>query len=146
MSWLSTIRSIISPVTPTIGQLATGLCALPVPRQRVVAPKQETPPDMYVIDEVRSEFGFHSATAQRQASGGIPELTGYDIALLKERDLWGAPKNKTMHGKNALCKKCWHGGKTEKEAAVIVSKSVSWVEKRYGTFSSALLQEQEEGE
>lgn len=68
-------------------------------------------------------------------------MTDFDISLLMERDLWGAPKNKDMHGKNAQCKKCWHIGETEKEAGVIVGRSESWVEKRYGSFSTALLNE-----
>jgi len=138
MTWLS---NILNPPKPTISELATGLCVLPVPKKRFEAPKQEAAPDMYVIDEAKAEFGFHSATAQRQANGGCPELTSHDITLLRERDLWG--KNKTLNAQNATAKKCWHSGKSEKEAGVILGKSESWVEKRYGTFSTALLQESE---
>jgi hypothetical protein len=141
MSWL---ESILNPSKPTISDLASGLCVLPTPRKRYEAPKQDAAPDMFVIDEDRRHFGFHSATAQRQENGGAPDLTGYDVTLLRERDLWG--KNKAMHAQNATAKKCWHGGKTEKEAAVILGKSESWIEKRYGTFSTALLQETSESQ
>jgi hypothetical protein len=147
MSLLSDIKSVFSPSKPpTIGQLAHGLCVLPAPKARHQAPKTEAAPDMYTINEVTQTYGFHSATAQRQNNGGIPELTGFDVTLLRERDLWGGPKNKAMHSKNAACKKCWHGGETEKEAGVILGKSESWVEKRYGTFSTALSQEISETE
>lgn len=144
MNLFSEIKAALFPEPQSLQTLATGLCVLPMPRQRYEAPKQETPADMYVIDQDKNEFGFHSATAQRQNNGGIPTLTGYDVTLLKERELWGTAKNKILHGKNATCKKCWHGGKSEKEAGVILGKSESWVEKRYGTFSSALLIEVEE--
>ena len=145
MSILSEIRQAFAPRDAlTIEQLASGLCALPLPKQRYQAPKQEAPQDMYTINEATKTYGFHSATAQRQSNGGCPELTTHDISLLMERDLWGASKNKAMHGKNARCKKCWHTGETEKEAGVILGKSESWVEKRYGTFSTALLLEMAE--
>lgn len=143
MNW---IINILNPPKPTLSELANGLCVLPAPRKRHEAPKQEAAPDLYVIDEAKAEFGFHSATAQRQANGGVPELTSHDITLLMERGYWGAPKNKDLHSKNATCKKCWHGGKTDKEAAVITGRDESWVQKRYGTFATALLQETSESE
>lgn len=147
MSLFSDIKAALSPREPqTISQLASGLMVLPLPKQRYQAPKQEPAPDMYTIDDVTQTYGFHSATAIRQNNGGVPELTGYDVELLMERNLWGTGKNKALHGKNATCKKCWHGGKTEKEAGVILGFSESWVEKRYGTFSSALLIESAETE
>lgn len=147
MSLFAVIQSLFEPKQPpTIGQLASGLCALPMPKQRYEAPKTKAAPDMFIIDEATQTFGFHSATAQRQINGGVPELTGYDVTLLRERDLWGGLKNTSMHSKNAHCKKCWHGGKTESEAATILGKSESWIEKRYGTFSTALLIETSENE
>lgn len=147
MSFFSSIKSVFSQSEPpSLAQLASGLCALPAPKKRYEAPKQEEAPDMYTINEATQTFGFHSATAQKQSNGGIPELTGYDVTLLRERDLWGGLKNKLMHGKNATCKKCWHNGDTEKEAGVILGKSESWVEKRYGTFSTALLLETAESQ
>jgi len=147
MTWIAAIKTLISPSEPlTIGQLASGLCVLPMPKQRHAAPKQEVAADLFVIDEDRHEFGFNFATAQKQNNGGIAALTGYDVQLLKERDYWGGAKNKAMHSKNAMCKRLWHSGDTEREAAVKLGKSESWVEKRYGTFATALLMESGESE
>lgn len=145
MSIISDIKAVFSPSEAlSIGQLASGLCVLPMPKQRPVAPKSEAPTDLFVIDEDRNEFGFNFATAQKQNNGGIPTLTGYDVQLLKERDYWG--KNKALQSKNAMCKRLWHSGDTEKEAGVKLGKSESWVEKRYGSFATALLMENGEGE
>jgi len=101
MTWLS---NILNPPKPTLSELAHGLCVLPAPRKRYEAPKQEAAPDLYVIDEAKAEFGFHSATAQRQANGGVPELTSHDITLLM--DTGGLQRTKifivkTQHAKSA---------------------------------------------
>jgi hypothetical protein len=147
MNLLSAIKSAFAPSEPpTLAQLAHGLCVLPMPKARYQAPEKASVADMYVIDEDTKTFGFHSATARKHENGGTPEITGYDVTLLRERDLWGGLKNKVMHGKNAVCKKCWHAGDTEHEAAVKLGRSESWVEKRYGTFSTALLAEVAERE
>lgn len=135
------LKAIFAPEKPqTIAELASGLCVLPTPRQPITTPKRAKPQDIFVINEERNEFGFHQASATRQTEGSQGELTGYDIRLLKERGYWG--KGRAINDKNAACKQCWHTGKTEKEAATQLKVSVSWIEKRYGSFTTALSEEQ----
>lgn len=139
MSFLSAILDYINPpVTTDVRVLSTGMCVLPAPKQRQAAPPKPPPADLYVIDEYRNEFGFHTATAINQNKGSIPGLTGYDIDLLKERTLWG---KKGVVAKNEQCKAHWHSGKTVKESATMLSLSPSWVEKRFAAFGTALSQE-----
>ncbi len=141
MSIIEAIRAAFTPAeTPTMQDLAKGLCVLPMPK-KYEHRKQEKQTDMYVIDEQRNEFGFHTATATRQVSGSQPGLTGEDVELLIERDYWGVgtgQKTATLRAKNAQCKRLWHEGNTDKEIAAATGMSVSWVEKRTGTFSFAL--------
>lgn len=125
--------------TPGLQQLAHGLCVLPAPKVRHAAPPNPKQKDIYVINEVTATYGFNVTTAQKQNDGSSDQLTGYDVSVLKERGYWG--KMRDVQAKNALCKSHWHHGKTEKEAAVLLGCSVSWVEKRYGSFSTALLEE-----
>jgi hypothetical protein len=140
MSIWSDIKAVFAPHQPQgLQQLATGLCVLPAPKVRHVAPPKAKVKDMYVIDPVTATYGFHTATAQKQQDGSIDQLTGYDLEVLKERGYWG--KERAVQAKNAACKAHWHHGKTEKEAAALLGCSVSWVEKRYGSFSTALLEE-----
>lgn len=138
MSIFQAIKAVFAPQIPDIGELATGLCVLPAPKRRQSAAKPEKAADMYVIDEVKNEYGFHSATATRQLEGSEPDLTETDISLLIERGYWG--KDKKVNAQNAACKRAWHQGNSEKEAAAALNLSVSWIEKRYGTFATALLQ------
>lgn len=137
------VQFILNPPKLTIQELATGLCALPVPKQRIEAPKKAKAADLFVIDEARNEFGFNFASSTRQDVGGVADLTGYDVRLLKERGYWG--KGKDVQAKNAACKSAWHGGRSEAECAVSLGVSESWVEKRYGTFATALLEEEGQG-
>ena len=141
MALFDAIRQMFFPETPTLSQLAHGLCALPMPRERIKAPVKKKAADMYVIDQDRNQYGFHTATAINQNEGSGPDLTGYDIELLKERTYWGGKK---VAAKNEQAKAYWHTGKTEREAAAMLGVSDSWVEKRFGTFSTALLQEKGE--
>ena len=57
------VQFILNPPKLTIQELATGLCALPVPKQRIEAPKKAKSADLYVIDEARNEFGFNFASS-----------------------------------------------------------------------------------
>ena len=139
MSFLDTIRDIINPQPLTLQQLSVGMCVLP-PRRVVETKKTETPTDLFVIDERKNEFGFNQNKATRQTGGSVPELTGYDIRLLQDRALWG---RKAVIDRNARCKQMWHNGKDEKETAASLGVSKSWVEKRFGTFGSALIEEQQ---
>lgn len=135
---------VFAPKKPqTLAELASGLCVLPKPRQPIEKPIRKKSQDIFVIDEERNEFGFHQATSTRQTEGSQSDLTGYDIRLLKERGYWGmSAKGRATNDKNAACKQCWHTGKTEKEAATQLKVSVSWIEKRYGSFTTALSEEQ----
>lgn len=137
------VQFILNPPKLTIQELATGLCALPMPKQRIEAPKKAKAADLFVINEERNEFGFNFASSTRQDVGGVSDLTGYDVRLLKERGYWG--KGKDVQSKNAACKSAWHGGRSEAECAVSLGVSESWVEKRYGTFATALLEEEGQG-
>jgi len=142
MSLFATIKSIIFPQNDlSLSALSSGLCVLPVRRELPKAPSKK-PVDIFVIDRDRNEYGFHQATATRQTDGSKPELTGYDIRLLKERGYWGL--GRMVQEKNAKAKSAWHYGKSEKESAVALGVSLSWVEKRFGTFGSALAEEQNE--
>lgn len=139
MNLISAIKSAFAPPDPpSLLSLASGLCALPAPLVVARAPKQKEAHDAFLEREETNTWGFHSATAQRQNEGSAPELTGYDIRLLKERGYWGF---KTVQAKNAKAKAMWHNGKTEKECAASIGVGESWVEKRYGTFSTALSEE-----
>jgi len=140
MTFFAAISQLFNPATPDLKALATGLCVLPMPRMTPTAPPKSKPTDLFVIDQDRNEYGFHQATANRQTDGSKPELTGYDIRLLKERGYWG--KGRMVQERNAKAKAAWHSGRTEKEASVTIGVSESWVEKRFGTFGSALLEEQ----
>jgi hypothetical protein len=131
-------RAFIPAHAIPLAELSKGMCVLPIPIIKVKSTPKPPPADMYVIDEDRNEFGFHTATAVNQNSGSVPHLTGYDTSMLKERQLWGG---KGVVVKNEQCKAHWHIGKTVKESAAMLALSASWVEKRYGTFSAALLQE-----
>lgn len=136
MNWLKQLFT--TPTAPTLSELATGLCVLPVPKQVVKIPKVEKQPDAYIEREETNTWGFRSATASHQQEGSVPELTAFDVELLTERGYWGGKK---VIGQNAKAKEMWHGGKTELEAAKALGLSESWVEKRYGTFGEALKQE-----
>lgn len=125
-----------------LSELAIGLCVLPLPVVREKAQKRSVA-DVYVIDDVTKTFGFNIATAQRQQPGGTPEITAWDKSLLKERGYWG--QSSAVKAQNIKCKAMWHTGRTEAEAAASLGLGQSWVEKRYGTFATALLQEQKEG-
>lgn len=121
---------------PSLQKLAVGLCALPPVPVRVASKPKDKQKDMYVIDEVRQEFGFHTATAIIQAEGSSPLLTDFDIQILKDRGYFG--KTKQVLIQNERAKEAWHKGATEREAAALVGVGESWIEKRYGTFSTAL--------
>lgn len=140
MKFLSAILDFIDPKTPTdLGVLAAGTCVLPELRKIHKAPKQDKAPDAYVENQATNTWGFHTATAINQNDGAVPELTGYDVTLLKERGYWG--KGKTVAARNASCKRMWHNGETERATATSLGVSESWVEKRFGTFATALSQE-----
>jgi hypothetical protein len=139
MNIATAIKSFFQPKEYTLAELATGLCVLPMPRQKPEQIKKQKAADLYVIDRDRNEFGFHFASASRQNEGSIAELTAYDVRLLKARGYWG--KGADVQAKNAGCKLAWHNGRTEGECAVSLGVSESWVEKRYGTFATALLEE-----
>lgn len=128
----------------TLAQLSVGLCALPMPGVRIEPVKKKKAADMYVIDEATQTFGFNQATATRHNEGSEFELTARDIDLLKERGYYG--KNPDVFAKNERCKAFWHEGKTDVEAGAILRVGASWVEKRYGTFSTALLIEKSQTE
>jgi len=140
MSLIFDIYNTLKPQpTPPLAQLAYGLCALPMPGVRIEPVKKKKAADMYVIDEATQTFGFHQATATRQNEGSEAGLTGRDIQILKERGYYG--KTRDVVVKNERCKAFWHEGKTDAEAGVLLGIGASWVEKRYGTFSTALLTE-----
>lgn len=143
MNFLRLISQYINPEIPdNVQELAVGLCVLPAQRQRHEAPKKAKVQDSFIENKDTNTFGFHFASASRQQEGSSPDITGHDITLLKERGYWG--KGKDIHGKNSACKRMWHDGKSEKETAAALGVSESWAEKRFGSFSTALLQEQGE--
>lgn len=143
MNPLYFIKQLFSqPAPQSIQQLASGLVAVPMPVQRVKQAKAAKPADSYIENEETRTFGFNYATAQKQYEGSCPDITAYDIALLRERDYWG--QKKTVQNKNVKCKRMWSEGKTEKETAAALGVSESWVEKRFGTFYTALSQERGE--
>jgi hypothetical protein len=129
----------LNPAPQPLSALAKGLCAVPVPVQKAKPVKKPDPVDAYIERAETNTWGFHSATAVLQQEGSVAHLTSYDEALLKERGYYG--KTKAVVNSNALAKKAWHEGKTEREAATITGKGASWIEKRFGTFSSALSME-----
>jgi len=142
MSLIFDIYNAIKPQpTPPLSQLAYGLCALPMPPQRVETVKTKPPVDMYVIDKNKEEYGFNRATALMQSEGSVGHLTSYDMDALRQSGYWTKGVTKTGRAANSqteTCKAHWHGGKTVKESVAMLGKSDSWVEKRYGNFSSAL--------
>ena len=138
MNLFDTIRDIINPPELTLQQLSVGMCVLP-PRRVVETKKAAKATDLYVIDEQHNVFGFNQNTASRQTEGSTADLTGFDIRLLEDRQYWGG---RAVREKNARCKAMWHNGDTEKECAASLGVSESWVEKRFGTFGSALIEEQ----
>jgi len=142
MSLFHEIRAAFAPSKPqTLSQLARGLCALPMPPQRVETVKAKPPVDMYVIDKNKEEYGFNRATALMQSEGSVGHLTSYDMDALRQSGYWTKGVTKTGRAANSqteTCKAHWHGGKTVKESVAMLGKSISWVEKRYGNFSSAL--------
>lgn len=140
MSILAAIKQAFMPEIPTLRDASAGLCVLPMPAARKEAPKQPKAVDLFVIDKDRNVFGFNSATAVRQTEGSVPALTQYDIDLLVDREYWG--KGKEVQNKNARCKQMWHSGSSEQETASALGVGESWVEKRFGTFATALSMEQ----
>ena len=139
MNFLRTIKSLLNPPKPSLQQLASGLCAVPLPIQRQQAPKAAKAQDSYIENKETNTFGFNFATAAKQSEGSVPNITDFDLQLLKEREYWG--KTKSVQAKNVKCKKLWSEGKGERDAAVALGMSESWVEKRFGTFYTALQQE-----
>ncbi len=136
MTIISAIFAALSPQKPKgLQALARGLCVLPAPIVVEKRPKAAIVADAFLEREETNTWGFRSATAQRQNDGSVPGLTHHDIALLKERGYWGG---RPVQTKNAKAKALWHSGKSEKECAVSLGVGESWVEKRYGTFSTAL--------
>lgn len=113
-----------------------GLCVLPAP----VAPKAKAAPTakepgVFEINRETRTFGFrHDKEATRE--GAVANLTAYDRSALEERGLWGGRK---VVNQNAAAKKAWHDGDTVGECAKAIRLSESWVEKRFGAFSDALL-------
>ena len=144
------IRAAFAPTKPqTLQQLARGLCALPMPPQRVETVKTKPPADMYVIDKNKEEYGFNRATALMQSEGSVSHLTSYDMDALRQSGYWtrGLTKvGKAANSQTETCKADWHSGKTVKESCATSGKSVSWVEKRYGNFGTALSLEKAEQE
>ena len=142
MSLFHEIRAAFAPAKPqTLSQLARGLCALPMPPQRVETVKAKPPVDIYVIDKSKEEYGFHRATALMQSEGSVSHLTSYDMDALRQSRYWTKGTTKAGRAANSQtesCKADWNGGKTVKESVAMSGKSISWVEKRYGNFGAAL--------
>jgi hypothetical protein len=133
---LSIIRSLFTPSpAPTFQELAAGTCVLPAPKAAVKVPSIPETPDVYVINKDTATFGFNKATATFQADGAIGELTEFDVELLMERGYWGQKK---VQQNNAKAKRLWFKGETNVAIALAVERDISWVEKRVGTFSTAL--------
>ena len=136
MTLWQAIRQIYSPVP------LQGLSVLPSPTPKpapVKAPKKES--SLYVIDETRSEFGFRMDKESDRA-GAVRHLTGHDRQLLEQRGYWGG---KGVQAQNATAKRMWHDGASEEETAQALGLGVSWVQKRFGTFATALSIEKGEG-
>ena len=93
---------------------------------------------MYTIDQDAKVYGWHSAKAGRQKRGASG-LTNVDVEILNQRDLWG--KTNKVKEQNATCKKHWHQGLDEQEAAASMGLSKSWIEKRFAAFNTALSEE-----
>lgn len=118
------------------------VCVLPDPvAAKPKAPAAAKEPGVFEINRETRTFGFrHDKEATRD--GAVPHLTAYDRAALEERGLWGGRK---VINQNAAAKKSWHDGDTVGECAKTIQRSDSWVEKRFGAFGAALLDERGEG-
>jgi hypothetical protein len=127
---------------PTLAELASGQCVLPQPVQKAKAVKAPPKSDSYIENKDTNTFGFNRTTATAQSDGAVSHLTGYDKDVLKDRGYWSITKSVTA--RNAEAKKHWYAGKTRKEAARLVGVSESWIEKRFGSFTTALSMEQTE--
>jgi hypothetical protein len=121
------------------------MCFLPAPPPPAARPRAEAPKkparSIYVIDEDRNEFGFHLEKAGSR-EGAVSHLTEYDKALLVARQMWGG---KEVVNRNIRAKALWYTGESIEKAMALIGVKRSWVEHRYGTFSTALSQEVGEG-
>jgi len=108
----------------------------PAPKDKGVAPKKQSA--LFVIDEQRNEFGFHS-DKEADRKGAATWITNFDKEVLSERGLFGVTKG--VQDQNTTCKKMWSTGETVADCARIMKVSDSWVEKRFACFSYALSQE-----
>lgn len=132
---LTFLRSIFSPEIPPLSELAAGTCALPAPVKVAKAPKPEKMQDAYIEREETNTWGFRQASARVTNEGSVASLTDADVHALIDRGLWGG---REVQDVNIRCKALWHEGKMVSEAAKILKRSESWVEKRFGAFSAAL--------
>lgn len=133
---LNLFRSLFTPApAPSLSELAQGTCALPDPPQAVKAPKAAKMQDAYLEREETNTWAFRQASARPTNEGSVASLTDSDVTALIDRGLWGG---REVQDVNIRCKALWHDGKTVDEVGKILKRSTSWVEKRFGAFSSAL--------
>ena len=112
----------------------------PAPKSKGVAPKKQS--GLFVIDEQRDEFGFHS-DKEADKNGAATWLTNYDKDVLRERGLFGVTKG--VQEQNATCKRLWATGVSVADCERDMKVSASWIEKRFACFSTALSEERGEG-
>lgn len=112
----------------------------PPPEKRPISKgaQPKTQSSLFVIDEVRNEFGFHN-DKDADRKGAVNWLTNIDKSILQDRELWG--KTKQVEQQNIECKRLWATGESVDVSASKMGLSASWIEKRFASFSAALLQE-----
>lgn len=94
---------------------------------------------------ISGTIAWEDNAAVRQKMGAIEQLTAYDIAALKDAELWPVSPN-TERGRKSIertkkAKRMWYNGAAKQEVMSALSMSESWVEKRGTAFATALSQE-----
>lgn len=146
------IRTILSQIDesltgkwPTPGQYAIECPAGWQTKTLKAKPPKVNRENVYAMDEETNTFGFRdrdfNGPSGNTANGqGVPHLTEYDYGLLQDR--FGTLSKKSL-ARAEDTKECWHKGLSKEEASEQLQgmghkASVSWVEKLYGTYSTAL--------
>lgn len=111
---------------------------LAVPKMPTRAvPKAESKParETVILSNAETRTFDFVTPAKSEKPGAVPTLTVYDLGLLAER----GHKNPE---RNAAAKRIWAAGSTAQECAELLHISLDLAKKIFGTFSTALSNQQ----